>query len=321
MHGVTGFVSVLPVPGDDRTKVFSRYYHVRRVAWLSHCIAEVHRDGPGDLNVVNWFAWAHDLNRWPFAHNSERGLFDQAADLPRYLHAESIDVPMEWVEQLMAIVNKEYNFLGREASIVLLADMLTGFLEDPIWLLTALNVSPAVVPNEVADYLGLPIGDPAFLAEMFTVLQSFQPGVCASDFVATFDQIFTQLARFFVDRQLLKAGQCHASEILHSAEFQRNRELIKEKFMRGVIFPYNNVKISKGPTLKTEMILPILKRLPHKPAAMMTQMTDASLIQEALKLSILSKSELEVLRPNLEYMEQEEPENSFTAYMQERHDA
>ena len=318
MFGVTGFVSVLTEPGDNRTQVFCRYYHVRRVAWLSHCIAQVHRDGPGDLNVLNWFAWAHDLNRWPFAHNSERGLFDQAADIPRYLQAESIGAPTEWIDQLVAIVNKEYNFLGREASIVLLADMVTGFLEDPIWLMAALNISPAVVPDEVAEYLGLPIGDPTFLAEMLTTLQSFQPDVRASDFVTSFDQIFAQLAQDFVNRQLLTADCCDASEILHSAPFQRSRELIKEQFMRGVIFPYNNVKISKGPTLKTNVILPLIKRLPPDLATPMTRMTDASLIQEALKLSIISEANLKLLRPNLEYMEQEEPENSFTTYMRAR---
>lgn len=315
MYGITGFVSVLTEPGDDRTQVFCRYYHVRRVAWLSHYIAQLHREGPGDLDILNWFAWAHDLNRWPFAHNSERGLFNQAADLPRYLQAESIEVPNELIIQLMAIVDKEYNLLGREASIVLLADIATGFLEDPIWLLAALNVSPAVVPDKVAAYLGLPLDDKKFLAQMLSTLQSFQSGVCANDFVAYFDQVFAQLARSFVHKEFLTADGCDAYGILRSASFVDIRNMIKEQFMRCVIFPYNNVKISKGPLLKNKVVLPLLDKLLPEPAARMTRMTDASLIQEALKYSVIIESDLSLLRPNLEYMEQEEPENSFTTYM------
>ena len=92
LAGVTGFLSTIHDALDDRASVFNRYFHVRRVVWTALWIALAnHRIGRTNKERVVWLAWAHDLNRWPFAHNSERGVYPQLApfnqnnDIRRFL--------------------------------------------------------------------------------------------------------------------------------------------------------------------------------------------------------------------------------------------
>jgi hypothetical protein len=87
LRGITGFVTTLHAPVDPRPLAFARYFHVQRVVrvaeWLWSRMESV--GAAPDRTAVLWLAWAHDLNRWPFAHNSEKGYFDQARDVARYM--------------------------------------------------------------------------------------------------------------------------------------------------------------------------------------------------------------------------------------------
>ena len=317
MRGVTGFVSVLTTPPDSRTCVFSRYFHVRRVSWLARRLSELQVSGIHDIDELDWYSWAHDLNRWPFAHNSERGLFNQAADIPRYLVEEGVAAHSTNIRQLQAFLDRDVSTLNPVTSTVYLADVVTGFLEDPIWLLGALNVSPKIIPAEVAQYLCLPLGDSAFLDQIFHLYKCLRPGLDYFSYVAMFDSIFSKLALHFIHARLTHDTVLDSKLLLASSDFEEKRLWIKERFMRTVIFPYNNDKISRGACIRNELIIPLLPRLGKQLPQFMTRATDESLLAFAIECSILKQECREQLMPDLDYMEREEPENTLTAFLRE----
>ena len=95
LKAITGFVTTLHKADDPRPLAFARYYHVRRVVWVAEWLRLRRVSGTEqlDINTVRWLAWAHDLNRWPFAHNSEKGFFNQADDVSRYVVAAGLQFP------------------------------------------------------------------------------------------------------------------------------------------------------------------------------------------------------------------------------------
>lgn len=316
MLGLTGFVTVLHPPHDRRARVFSRYHHVRRVAWTAeHLASSAQSRAPLNQWRLRWLAWAHDLNRWPFAHNSEKGQFDQASDLPRYLRATSIDADDALTRELQAVVDKRHEVLGPEGAVVLLADMLTGFIEDPLWLVAVLNVTPEVIPGEVARFLGFDVNDPALREELADLTGRFVPGCEPLAFVDWFDALFTRLmANFVRERRLDRPG------VLGSAAFERQRQLVKEHFMRGVVFPFNNERVSGGARIKREIVSPLLDALGVDATPRLTRLTDAGCMDLAVKLRVLGDADRGRFRPRLDYMQHEEPERSFTAFLARRGD-
>jgi hypothetical protein len=311
MMGITGFVTNLCAPGDDRPRVFCRYYHVRRVAWTADLLLRLSSDGHRfDADLLRWYSWAHDLNRWPFAHNSEKGVFDQAADLPDYFVEAGIEVPEQTMRELQNIVNKDYQPLGPEARLVLLADMITGFVEDPVWLTVAINVSPEVIPGKVADYLGLQFDEPDFLQGLAQMAGVFHPGLEVEEFVQLFDMTFTQImTRLIRDRELADP------ETGTSEDFQKMRFYIKEHFMRCVVFRYNNECVSQGASIKRKLMLPLLERLGAGASRHLTRITDEECIAEAIDRSIIRERDRHLYYPRLDYMASKEPDKSFRRFL------
>jgi len=264
-----------------------------------------------DRDYIVWLAWAHDLNRWPFAHNSEKGIFDQASDFPRYMKDAGIKVPDKWLTETQDIIDKKHESLNSEARIVLLADMITGFIEDPIWLTGILNITPEVIPKEVYEYLCILLEEENFLNELLDLHSHFRPKLDVVQFVEEFDKLFIEITRRFITtRNLARLST------LANPEFENNRYQIKEKFMRKVIFPYNNEKISQGARLQSELIRPMLDKLKSEAASHLTKITDEEFVQEAIDYSVLDKNNTECYQPLLDYMNNFEPENSFQTYME-----
>jgi hypothetical protein len=311
MMGITGFVTNLCPPGDDRPRAFCRYYHVRRVAWTADLLIHLSRDGHRfDADLLRWYSWAHDLNRWPFAQNSEKGVFDQAADLPDYFNEAGIEVPEQTIRELQSIVNKNYQPLGPEARLALLADMITGFVEDPVWLTAAINVTPEVIPSKVANYLGLQFDEPDFLQGLAQMTSVFHPGLEVEEFVLLFDATFTKImARFIRDRDLADPATGT------SEDFQEMRFFIREHFMRCVVFPYNNEYISQGAAIKRKVMLPLLERLGAAANRHLTRITDEECIAEAIDRSIIHERDRHLFYPRLDYMASKEPEKSFRRFL------
>ncbi len=310
MHGVTGFVTNLCPRHDNRPRVFSRYFHVRRVAWTADLLFRLRTDPSLNPDLVKWYCWAHDLNRWPFAHNSEKGLFDQADDLTNYFADAGITVSDYHVKQLRNIVNKECEDLNPEAEIVLLSDIITGFIEDPIWLISTINVSPEIIPSKVAEILCVPVHERETLFQFRRIAEAFQHSLKVDDFMAIFDREFCNIMKRFVAVQNLGSDG-----VLCSDWFQNWRYLIKGDFLRTVIFPYNNERISRGQVIKDRLILPLIEILGASASRMLTGLTDQGCFLNAVRRSVVAFEDRDLFLPNLDYMATEEPENSFYQYL------
>ncbi len=304
---------MLTTPEDQRAKIFARYGHVRRVAWTCrHLLDNLPDAGNLDSDLVDWFAWAHDLNRWPFAHNSERGSFDQASDMLRYLEANNVSAPRGVVLELSDIIAKKHERLGREARLVLLADIITGFIEDPNWLTTTLNISPLIIPEDVRAHLCLPYDDPKFMAKVADIAQDFRPGASLEEFSNHFDSLFTSCMARYVEVQRIADP-----DILGTSEFTENRHWIKDGFMRKVIFPYNNEKICRGVRIKRDLIGPVLDHFGARAAEALTQLDDEGLVAVAIRLGAVSVETAQSFLPRLDYMNEHEPKNSLSSYMRD----
>ena len=230
LRRITGFVTTLTKDEDTRALAFARFYHVRRVVWTSRWISR--RLEGVDFHVVNDLSWAHDLNRWPFAHNSEKDRYNQASDLIRYFASRSIDLSERSLIDLRGIIDKDFTELSLEGKIVLLSDMLTGFVEEPLWMVTALDLRPDLIPPSVSAYLcldfeGIDFPAIAAAASCFRSAESHEP------FVFLFDELFLcYMTRFLETRR-------PSPHDIVSAEFAATRHMIKDEFMRKIIFPYN----------------------------------------------------------------------------------
>src|SRR5262249_38749528 len=144
MKHITGMFTPVGPPDDRRPELFSRYLHVRRVATVAlGCCSRVTSAG-GEVNQprVRPLAWLHGLNRWPFAHNSEKGRYDQAADVRAYLQANRIELDHRDTADIVGVHHKSSGELSREGSVVLTADQATGAVEDIFLAITAVGLAP-----------------------------------------------------------------------------------------------------------------------------------------------------------------------------------
>lgn len=313
LHRITGFVTILHKPDDTRPLVFARFYHVRRVVWLSHFISvkKIEMGIKFDLRKVLLLAWTHDLNRWPFSHNSEKGLFYQDVDITRYLTANDLQNFLIYEKDLKGIISKDYNRISDEAKIVLLADIVTGFIEDPLWSTIALNITWDIIPEEVADYLGMPINDFNFLKLLYESNLVFKESKSYLPVLNCFDKIFQELSSsFIIKRKFIGINP------LGRPDFEKKRRLIKDDFMKKVLFAYNNEKISMGPTLKDKLILPFIGFIGDENInAVLTTIDEEQFIEMVVeKYKIISRSEIDEFLPKINYIEEFEPHLSFRAH-------
>jgi hypothetical protein len=309
LRQLTGFVTCLCPPNDLRALVLSRFFHVERVAALADAIGHERKLPASSIERVAWLAWAHDLNRWPFAHNSERPRFDQAADIPRFLRDRQISADNSQLTDLLGIIDKRPEAISEEARVVLLADMVAGFIEDPLWALTVIDLRPSFIPPEVATILGFPIRDPDFVDSVFHLNLSLFNTRDPSIFVAPFNAIFLDLATRFLQRhdwpRLLPFG---------TNSFEGARSLIKGQFMCRTLFPYNNERMSKGALLRRRLIEPLLTKLGSEGSAQLTRITEPEVIQTALELRVITDADVPAFYPDLDYVSTHEPHNSFRVH-------
>ncbi len=313
MKGVTGFVTILYAESDPRPLVYSRYYHVRRVVWLSLFIAR--KEGvisSESLSKIGRLAWGHDLNRWPFAHNSELGLFDQAGDIPSYFCREKIDTSSAEVGNLVGIVNKDHTSLDSEGRIVLLADIITGFLEDPIWLMCTLDVSPEIIPSQIAEFLGFHYKKQEFFTKLYSLFRVFNTAFELNAFLASFDCLFTEVADSF-----LKNHPEITSEAIGGESFQKIRAEVKEGFMRELIFPINNLGVSRGKFIQTELMVPLhLRLLESSTVDCLTSITDRECLDLALNFDLFPVSWRKRFYPDISYFSREGGGRRFVDYVE-----
>lgn len=317
LRSITGFVTTLHDRHDLRALVFGRYFHVRRVAWLADWLSgldESERDG---LNIqrIRWLSWAHDLNRWPFAHNSERGSFDQAGDLSRYLVAHGLTSSWQrlgykddgsLVSDVYGIVSKKTVGISAEAKTVLLADIIAGFIEDPLLAVAGLDIRLSMIPDAVSYELALPVRNQNFCDSLYSLNSRLYERHDVSGFMAEFDRLFRACAQAFVFKHSLTGPAA-----LEHGSFNSLRTLIKERFLQGILFPYNNEKVAHGSFLKSEIIEPLLRVLGRDAARVFTSVTEDELLTLAVENEIMAVGKEHLYFPDLDYIASYEPGNSF----------
>jgi hypothetical protein len=322
LRGITGFVTTLHPQDDPRPLAFARYFHVQRVVrvaeWLWSCREKV--GTAPDRTKVLWLAWAHDLNRWPFAHNSERGFFDQARDVARYVFDSKISFPREqftrnedeiaWksgvLQDLEGIISKRIHGLSAEGRLVLLADIIAGFVEDPLLAITGLDLSPRLIPETVREALALPLDDIGLRDQLGALNRLLYHGHDVKEFVLGFDAIFRRRVRIFARKYGLDRA-----DPLEEKWFGDLRNILKENFLRRVLFPYNNEKVAHGLLLHNELVQPLLNVLGEHPEIRLTEIDEAGMIELALALGIIESRDQSRYFPDLDYIARDEPENSF----------
>jgi len=248
------------------------------------------------------------LNRWPFAHNGERGFFDQSSDTVRFFCASGIAVSTSLLEETRAVIDKRVDALSEEGRIVLLADIVAGFIEDPLWAMIGLDLHPGFIPTEIAAYLCIPLNDKLFLDRILCLNWQLFTTRAVQPFKDGFDDLFAVVSGAFLDHtrvaETLPFGE-------PAFEFWRTR--IKEGFMRTQLFPYNNEKICRGTFIRNTLISPVVARLRSGAVPFLTSIDEERLMQWAASEWLIDASAASDYRADLDYVATHEPEKSFRA--------
>ena len=189
---------------------------------------------------------------------------------------------------------------------MLLADIIAGFVEDPLLAVTGLDLSPRLIPDLFREALALPLNNEDFLAELKALNLQLYEDRDVRNFMLSFDAVFRGAIRAFAD-------QYHLGEADPLTEnwFGELRSSLKVNFLRRVLFPYNNEKVSHGPLLRAELVEPLLIILGDAAAATFTKVNEVEMLDLAEDHGIVDAKSRERYLPELDYMETCEPEHSF----------
>jgi HD domain-containing protein len=301
LRSITGFVTVYPNGGDSRTIAFSRYDHVVRVASLALSLGEERRLPQSEVLL---FAWLHDINRWPFAHNAERDRFDHARDLERFVAGRMSPTT---VRQASDIARKYIPDLNHAARAVLLADIVTGFFEDTIFTITGLNLSPSRLPDEALDLLRLPVGDLAFLEELQYLYLLLNQETDVEGYTRNFNSlVFRSTRRFLSDHHFLN------TDPLENERFASIRSALRSDYLERQVFPLNNEKVSHGELIRQVFVDPVIGRLGREEAAAnFTRWTEIDVVAFVLRERLATTETVRALIPALDYIRDFEPTHCF----------
>lgn len=300
LKAVTGFVTVHPNGGDPRTLAYSRYDHVARVASLALSVGDERRLPRAEVLLLSWL---HDINRWPFAHNAETGRFDQAGDIERFIAGR---LPRKVVTQAAGIAGKHLPDLDMAARTVLLADMVTGFFEDTLFVITGLNLSPSELPDDALDLLRLPVGDFAFLEELRDLFTLLNRRFDVPAYTRGFNSLVFRSARRFLDEHNLLA-----TDQLESDRFGKMRAKLRDEYLRNHIFPLNNEHVCHGELIRQVVVDPVLSRLSDDAEVNLTRWTEIDLISYLLQERLATGERLAAVAPTLDYVSRFESHRSF----------
>lgn len=248
---ITGFATVYGVLKDPRLDSFARVWHVRRVVWFAELLAA--RFGVIDITRLRVLGWLHDLNRWPFAHNSEQNLFCQPANSPKFFRQLGILAEND-IAEIVAIQEKRLGELSTEGKCVLLADAVVGMLEDPLLLITALRVRPEFLPDSLSQSIGFSYSEEPWRSRSLELARLAAPGASLDDMTAfrdRFDALLLDQSQLVIDHHVRDSmGGLEAAEPMLNLVQE-----VKAACHRPIIFPINNDLVSHGPWLR-ERVMP-----------------------------------------------------------------
>lgn len=303
LRHITGFVTTYGQAVDPRLSVFARLWHVKRVVSTADRLRGLTASLDGAR--IERLAWLHDLNRWPFAHNSEKGLFDQAANVREYFLGRSSAVESQDMDDLVGIHLKDPEVISPEARIVLFADSLTGVIEDPLFAVCGLNVHPRIIPQSVSDMLGYSLLADPWYASCFQLAEEFHraehPAV--DDFQQQFHALFDALFDEFLNVHRIDSLD-EGQEVLFAIA-----RTVKETFMRPVIFPLNNEKVCHSSWLRNEVMPWFLTHVPDGRQRLL-EIDEDGFVELVTQVGGSPFSAREFL-PDLGYVRREAPEMAF----------
>lgn len=283
LRGITGFVSILGT--DPRIQVFNRYHHIMRVARLTSWLCDLFPAIDREASLL--VALSHDLNRLPFAHNLEKHIgFDQAENLETYLANHECSLSASVISSAKDTLIR--NPLGNAVSrLVHAADSAAGFIEDPLFLLTAFGFRNTFIPKTVTDDLLLDFTDSYFSGEVSELTGLFHEDV--SQYVLRFNELVFRLATRFLNRY-------NHSNLLFvdTPQFPTLRRKLKNNFLSTHVHPWNNEKISHGTRLANEIGIPFINSLRAEgrdAIAELFDMTDMDLLVASFERGLIDSQE------------------------------
>lgn len=300
LRGITGFVTVHPNGGDPRTLAFSRYEHVTRVTSLALSLSE---DRGLPREEVLLLSWLHDINRWPFSHNSERGNFDPASDIERFIAGR---LPARTVDQAAGIAQKRVSDLNQAARVVLLSDIATGFFEDTLFTITGLNLSPSELPDDALDLLRLPVGDYSFLEELEHLCVLLHQELDVPRYTRDFNSlVFRSTRKFLADHSFLNFDP------LGDERFWNIQSVLRSDYLEQEIFPLNNEKVCHGGMIRQVLIDPIISRIGVEANVLLTRWTEVDVVAYVLREQLATEEAMAALAPTLDYIQRFESNRRF----------
>ncbi len=258
LRGITGIATAAQDQQERRNYVFSRYYHVERVAniatWQTKALQAKGRtlDPEKVLTIVA----LHSINRLPFAHNSECLVnFNRAKNIRLYLKTNHLAVAEDVVHDVELFLRNDINNMSTEAKTVFAADAACGYIEDPLIMMTALGMNSQRISPDVISCLGLPVNEAPFIERVASARSLFANQRCR-EFNTSINQIIIKHAIAF-----LSAHNNGTNLFIEDqAEFERTSTLLRRNFMEARLFPAVNIAV-KGDALTTQLIEPLFAKL------------------------------------------------------------
>lgn len=290
LKGITGFLTTLHSRADRRAEVFSRFEHVQRVVWLTKVLAE----GQPDLaEQAEKYAWIHDLNRWAFAHNAERGRFNQVSNIESYFQPHEEVSPAER-RQLALFHRRDIGRLDDSALLACTADMLAGTIEDPLLLTGGLNIAPRIV-RDPAKLGFVDFGSSAVLEELSNLAAALHSVRSPTLFRQQLSNLFTRHAEEVVRDLRLDIDLRSKAPAL----FQRIRDY-KSHVMSPIIFPINNDLVCHAENIRSLVVEPLHSQHGELASEMLLSVTEDSLVSDLVAAGTLSAAEASGLAPALD---------------------
>jgi hypothetical protein len=303
---ITGFVTTLHRDDDPRPLAFGRGYHIRRVMTVAKLILDrEHLDSSDVRRNVARLVWLHDLNRWPFAHNGERGRYSQDADLERYLNDHGVVLYPGELRDLHSIVRRSPSDGSAAAVIVFAADSIGGMVEDPLLAIMGLNLHPSEIPDEVVKVLRLP-DDQEGTDRMAEINRTFFMSRDVPRFVAAFERVFVSV----VHDLLLTLPPIDAA-FLEGDVFREIHRAVRRDFMEHELFPLNNQKVAHASVLRELVINPLTTHFGADAARHLTTLDEPGAVRAAMEADLFDARSSELLYPDLDYISRSEPERAF----------
>lgn len=292
LRGVGGFISILG--RDPRVLLFCRYNHVNRVVALTEYLVNMLEIE--ESQKIMFLAHFHDINRLPLSYVTEKALkYNQALNLRPYLNDCSDIIPENYISALEAVVSKNTNH-SFDVRFVYLSDMVVNFVEDLLFAITLLDISPDFLPEELLAAMGMD-SSKAELNEDTAYLKLYFTGN-----INLFPAFFQATAKKYMLRFIKRLGGIGIFLSDDPVE-KSNAVLTVKSFLVKSIFPVVDEDLVKEKSLVHKVVLPYFESLMKaqiNPFESLWDMTDRQFLKTAVKMGLIKHDEVETFRPVLE---------------------